>query len=65
MGVEEKGSQHKGSAPIGMLEQWNTGIMGSGRLGQWFTLLNRVPSEEFIGKTLLTRKLMRLRRINK
>jgi hypothetical protein len=30
-----------------MLEQWNTGIMGSGRLGQWF-----------VGKTLLTRKLI-------
>jgi hypothetical protein len=30
-----------------MLEQWNTGIMGSGRLGQWF-----------VGKTLLTRELI-------
>jgi hypothetical protein len=30
-----------------MLEYWNTGIMGSGRLGQWF-----------VGKTLLTRKLI-------
>ncbi len=62
MGVEGKGSELKGSAPIGMLEQWNTGIMparrpaggGSGKL-----------EDSFIGKTLLTRKLMRLRRINK
>ena len=30
-----------------MLEQWNNGILGSGKLRQWF-----------IGKTLLTRKLI-------
>jgi hypothetical protein len=30
-----------------MLEQWSTGILGSGKLRQWF-----------IGKTLLTRKLI-------
>ena len=29
------------------LEYWNTGIMGSGQMGQWFTLLNRVPSGKF------------------
>jgi len=30
-----------------MLEQWNSGILGSGKLRQWF-----------IGNTLLTRKLI-------
>jgi hypothetical protein len=30
-----------------MLEYWNTGIMGSGRLEQRFALLNRVPSGKF------------------
>ena len=41
------GVEIRGFAPIGILEQWNNGIMGSGRLGQWFPLLNRVPSGEF------------------
>jgi hypothetical protein len=26
-----------GFAPIGMLEYWNYGIMGSGRIDHWYT----------------------------
>ncbi len=29
------------------LECWNNGTMGSGKLEQWFTLLNRVPPGKF------------------
>jgi hypothetical protein len=28
--------QVRGFAPIGILEQWNNGIMGPGKMGCWF-----------------------------
>jgi hypothetical protein len=33
-------SELRGFAPIGMLEHWNYGIMGSGRTDYWYTVKN-------------------------
>jgi len=53
MGLNDISSSTKvelrGFAPIGMLEYWNTGIMGFGEIGHWFTLLNRVPLGNLTG----------------